>query len=478
MRKNKFVKTKIIFTLGPSSNTSAKIKSLVKAGGDAIRLNFSHGTYQDHLSNLENIRKVEKSLGKPITIIQDLQGPRIRVGEISLPFIDLKRDQILKVTTEKYKGDVKKISVTYKYFVRDIKVGNRVLFDDGKIESRVIAIRGQEAHLRIIKGGRLYAHKGINISGVNISTQSFTDKDKRDIQFAFKNDVDYIALSFVRSAQDIKSLRGYIKKNGPKNRTIKIIAKIERAEAIKYIDEIINEADSVMVARGDLGVELSAEDVPVLQKMIVRKCNKIGKPVIIATQMLESMINNARPTRAEASDIANAVFDGADALMLSGETAVGKYPVEAVKVMNKVIKDAEKHLISYRDYNPVEFSATHDYDFLCQSASVLANELKSSAIVAITNSGTTAIRLAKYRPNVPILAITDNEVVLRHLNLVWGVQGIFIRNMKINSDVLLSKIENLIKKMGFVNKSEKILIVAGLPLFKKYSTNMIKVVTL
>ena len=478
MNKNQFVKTKIICTIGPATNNISKIKHLIMAGTDAIRLNFSHGTYEDHLLSLNLIKKVEKSLGKTVTVVQDLQGPKIRVGELVSPFIILKRSQILKLTTKILKGNSDKISVTYKQLLNDIKIGDRILFDDGKIESKVIKIEDDEARIRITRGGKLYPHKGVNLPGIHISAKSLTNKDKNDLQFAFRYNVDYVAHSFVRSAEDIKNLRKYIAKNGPKNRKIKIIAKIEKPEAIKYIDEIIDESDAIMVARGDLGVELSAEDVPVLQKMIIRKCNKMGKPVIVATQMLESMISNSRPTRAETSDIANAVFDGADALMLSGETAVGKYPVEAVKVMNKVIRDAEKHLISYRDYNPVEFPATHDYDFLCQSASVLANELKTSAIVAITNSGTTAIRLAKYRPDVPIIAITDNEVVLRHINLVWGVQGVFVRNIKINSDVLLLKIENMIKKLGFVNKNETILIVAGIPLFKKYSTNMIKVVKL
>jgi pyruvate kinase len=477
MRDNIFAKTKIICTLGPSTDTAPMIASMIRAGMDVVRLNFSHGTLRKHIATMHAIKKAEDAVGRPLTIIQDLQGPKIRLGDISVPFIELKQNQLIDITTKDVLGTNKRLSTTYKLFAKDLKIGNRVLFDDGKIDSKVVGLHKDTIRLKIITGGKLTAHKGINLPDTNISATCLTEKDKEDLQFAFKYDVDYVSLSFVRSPLDIKLLRDYIRKHSPKKKSIQIIAKIEKPEAIKNIEEILREADAVMVARGDLGVEMPAEEVPILQKKIVRRCNELGKPVIIATQMLESMISNPRPTRAETSDVANAVFDGTDAVMLSGETAVGRYPVRAVKVMDKVIRNAERHILRYRDYHPELFPSTHAYDFLCHSACRLADELRASAIVTVTNTGTTAIRLAKYRPSVKIIAITDSEFVLHRLNLVWGIRSMVLDRMRVGTDESLKEIENLLVKWGYVKKGDKIVLLAGIPLFRRHSTNMIKVET-
>jgi pyruvate kinase len=302
-----------------------------------------------------------------------------------------------------------------------------------------------------------------------------TDKDKNDLLFAFKHDIDYVALSFVRRAHDVASLRDLIIEKGPKGRKIPIIAKIEKDEAIKNIDDILKETDGVMVARGDLGVELPTEDVPLLQKMIVRKCNELGKPVIIATQMLESMIENPRPTRAEASDVANAVLDGADAVMLSGETSVGKYPVQAIEVMDRIITKTEEQSALQDAFDPDWIPSTHEYDPLSRSACILADQLKASTIVALTHSGSTAAHVAKFRPPARIIAVTDREKIMRRLNLIWGIRGLIVENLKKDTDATFKKIQEQLLEEGYVEKGEVIVLLAGIPLFEGHPTNTIKV---
>jgi len=448
---------------------------MIRAGMDVARINFSHGNHSQHLRTLKIIHQAAKDKGEPISIIMDLQGPKIRIGDLKTASVELKEGAKVTITTRPVVGDAQTLSTTYQHLPKDVKVGNRILLDDGKIELKVIGVDRQDVRLRVVSGGVLTAHKGINLPGIKVSAPSLTEKDKNDLLFAFKHDVDYVALSFVRRAHDVASLRDLIIEKGPKGRKIPIIAKIEKDEAIKNIDEILKETDAVMVARGDLGVELPTEDVPLLQKMIVRKCNELGKPVIIATQMLESMIENPRPTRAEASDVANAVLDGADAVMLSGETSVGKYPVQAIEVMNRIITKTEEQSALQNPFDPDWIPSSHEYDPLSRSACILADQLKASTIVALTHSGSTAAHVAKFRPPARIIAVTDREKIMRRLNLIWGIRGLIVENLKKDTDATFKKIQKQLLDEGYVEKGEVIVLLAGIPLFEGHPTNTIKV---
>jgi pyruvate kinase len=358
------------------------------------------------------------------------------------------------------------VPTTYRNLSYDVKAGDRVLIDDGKIEMHVVDKNKTDVRCKVVNGGMLSSHKGLNLPLVAISTPALTDKDKRDLNFGIKHGIDYCALSFVRSSDDIAQLKKYISKRTKRN--IQVIAKIEKQEALNDIDDIIKVSDGVIVARGDLGVEVSLEKVPLVQKMIVAKCRELGKPAIVATQMLESMINQPRPTRAEVSDIANAALDGADALLLSGETSVGKFPVEAVKIMNSTIKAVEKRLMT--DYKVCDL-----YDSLASSAVMLSDKLHASAIVAVTHSGETAVRVAKYRPAAPIYAVTESDSVSSKLNLVWGVKSLVVRKLKNNTDTAFKKIQAKLLTEGMINKGSLVVVLAGLPLFEKNVLNTIKV---
>jgi len=473
--RRSFSRTKIVCTIGPACDTREKIDAMIRAGMDVARINFSHGNHSQHLRTLKIIHQAAKDKGEPISIIMDLQGPKIRIGDLKTASVELKEGAKVTITTRPVVGDAQTLSTTYQHLPKDVKVGNRILLDDGKIELKVIGVDRQDVRLRVVSGGVLTAHKGINLPGIKVSAPSLTEKDKNDLLFAFKHDVDYVALSFVRRAHDVASLRDLIIEKGPKGRKIPIIAKIEKDEAIKNIDEILKETDAVMVARGDLGVELPTEDVPLLQKMIVRKCNELGKPVIIATQMLESMIENPRPTRAEASDVANAVLDGADAVMLSGETSVGKYPVQAIEVMNRIITKTEEQSALQNPFDPDWIPSTHEYDPLSRSACILADQLKASTIVALTHSGSTAAHVAKFRPPARIIAVTDREKIMRRLNLIWGIRGLIVENLKKDTDATFKKIQEQLLEEGYVEKGEVIVLLAGIPLFEGHPTNTIKV---
>ena len=473
--RRSFSRTKIVCTIGPACDTREKIDAMIRAGMDVARINFSHGNHSQHLRTLKIIHQAAKDKGEPISIIMDLQGPKIRIGDLKTASVELKEGAKVTITTRPVVGDAQTLSTTYQHLPKDVKVGNRILLDDGKIELKVIGVDRQDVRLRVVSGGVLTAHKGINLPGIKVSAPSLTEKDKNDLLFAFKHDVDYVALSFVRRAHDVASLRDLIIEKGPKGRKIPIIAKIEKDEAIKNIDEILKETDAVMVARGDLGVELPTEDVPLLQKMIVRKCNELGKPVIIATQMLESMIENPRPTRAEASDVANAVLDGADAVMLSGETSVGKYPVQAIEVMNRIITKTEEQSALQNPFDPDWIPSSHEYDPLSRSACILADQLKASTIVALTHSGSTAAHVAKFRPPARIIAVTDREKIMRRLNLIWGIRGLIVENLKKDTDATFKKIQKQLLDEGYVEKGEVIVLLAGIPLFEGHPTNTIKV---
>lgn len=475
--RHKFTRTKIVCTLGPAVNSPARIAAMIKAGMDVARINASHGTLAQHKATLSMVRRVAGAAKFPLAVILDLQGPKIRIGELTTPLIELCAHNHVTITTRSLRGTCDLLPTTYHHLPKDVKPGDRILLDDGKVELSVEAVRGQDVRCRVVTGGTLSPHKGMNLPGVRLSTPSLTDKDKEDMQFAFSHDVDYVALSFVRTAHDVASLRDYIIENGPKGRKIPIIAKIEKPEAILNIDEVIAETDAVMVARGDLGVEMPTEDVPLLQKMIVRKCNELGKPVIIATQMLESMITHPRPTRAEASDVANAVLDGADAVMLSGETSVGQYPIEAITVMDRIIRKTEEQRASREQFNPDRIASTHAYDPLARSACALADYIGSSVIVTITYSGVTAAQVAKFRPPSRIIGVTDREKILRRLNLIWGVRGMTVENLKKDTDVTFKMIQKKLLKEGYVKKGDIIVMMAGLPLFEGHPTNTIKVVT-
>lgn len=476
MKRQVFARTKIVCTLGPSSNTASAITGMLREGMDAARFNFSHGALREHVEMLRLLKRCARSVGISIATIQDLQGPKIRIGVLPSPVV-LRQKQIVTLSPERSaSGNQSAIPTTYAHLSKDVTAGDRLLIDDGRIELRVARVSRGSVAARVIVGGTVASHKGINLPGVAISVPSLTEKDKQDLQFAFDHDVDYVALSFVRHVRDIFSLRRFIEAHGPKDRHIGIIAKIEKGEAIQQIDDIIREADAVMVARGDLGVELPTEDVPLLQKMIVRKCNEAGKPVIIATQMLESMLHNPSPTRAEASDVANAVLDGADAVMLSGETSVGQYPVQAVEIMNRIIRKTEAQAaVVPVPSDPEMLPLNHPYDPLSLSACKLAGDIRASTIVTLTHSGETALRVAKFRPSANAVAVTDDETVVRRLHLVWGIRGIVVDNLKKDTDTVFRMIERKLLAEGCVHRGETIVVLSGIPLFEEHSTNTITV---
>lgn len=469
-------KAKIVCTLGPSTNSVDMLVNLVHAGMDVARLNFSHGTLEDHRVTLQNVREAAKRTGVELTVLQDLQGPKIRIGDLSVPFIDLRPGDKFTITADPIIGGPHRVSTSYKNLPKDVQPGDPVLLDDGKLRVRVLEIRNNDVIGEVVTGGVLSAHKGINLPGVAVSTPSFTEKDQRDLEFGLKYEVDYVALSFVRTADDIRRLRQIILDKTEQGRFLPIIAKIEKHQAIANIDAIIAEADGIMIARGDLGVELPPEDVPILQKMIVKKCNQAGKPVIIATQMLESMINNPTPTRAEASDVANAVVDGGDGVMLSGETSVGKHPLETVQIMERIIKKVEsEHLGQVRVLDRPHGSAESQLDAIARAACVLAEQMNAAAIVTVTRSGATARVVSRYRPNPVIIAITDRPKILRRLNLFWGVQGVVIDELAGDSDKALQDIQERLVDTGMVNHGEFVVVLAGQPFFARGSTNFIKV---
>jgi pyruvate kinase len=468
-------KTKIVCTLGPSTSSVEILVRLIRAGMDVVRLNFSHGTYDDHVRVFANVRTAMEQTGGAIGVLQDLQGPKIRIGDLAVPFIELVPGGRLTITTDPVRGEGERVSTTYARMPEDVRTGDSILLDDGKMQLRVVRVIGADVECEVVVGGKLSSHKGINLPGVKISAPSCTPKDLEDLAFGLGNDVDYVALSFVRSVEDITQLRTAIAARGVVH-GVQVIAKIEKPEAVEAVDGIIAASDGIMIARGDLGVELPPEDVPILQKRIIRKCNDAGKPVIVATQMLESMIGSPTPTRAEASDVANAVLDGGDAVMLSGETSVGKYPLEAVEIMSRIIARAESaHSTGRRALERVSRAVENRHDALGRAACVLAEQMNAAAIVAVTRSGQTARVLARYRPDPPIIAITDSVKALRVLSLVWGVHGAVIGDLNEDSDRALQKIQEHLLQAGFVRRGEYVVLLAGQPFFARGSTNFIKV---
>ena len=469
-------KAKILCTLGPSSSGTEMLTSLVDAGMDVARLNFSHGTSNEHLDTLKNVREAARRSGVEIAVLQDLQGPKIRIGDLSVPSVELRSgDRFIITTDQGFRGPTK-VSTTYGGLARDVHRGDTLLLDDGKLSLTVGEVHGGDVVCTVVVGGPLSAHKGINLPGVEVSAPSVTEKDLQDLEFGIRQGVDYVALSFVRKADDVRYLRNAIRERAANAHTLPIVAKIEKPQAVKNIDSIIAEADGIMVARGDLGVELPPEDVPILQKMIIKKCNQAGKPVIVATQMLESMIHNPTPTRAEASDVANAVVDGCDAVMLSGETSVGKYPLEAVRIMDKIISKVESEGIARRGVLDRRDAAVEGRpDALGRAACVLAEQMQAAAIVVVTRSGQTARIVSHYRPAPGIIAITDRPAILRSLNLYWGVRGVVIDELAGDSDKALQDIQEKLIASGMVERGEYVVLLAGQPFFAQGSTNFIKV---
>ena len=464
-------KTKIIATIGPSSSDINILKEMIIAGVDVVRLNFSHGEKEFHKQIIKNVRKISEELQAPICILQDLQGPKIRVGEILNDSIELKDNEELKIVSKNVVGDSRVISIDND-ILYDIKSNERILIDDGKIELRVISSSKNEVLTKIIRGGILLPRKGINFPESNISVSSITEKDIEDLHFGLDNDVDWIALSFVRSEKDIKLLRKMIRERGKKTR---IIAKIEKPQAIKNIDKIIKASDGLMVARGDLGVEMPMESVPIHQKKIVNKCNKAYKPVIIATQMLESMVEQKTPTRAESNDVANAVLDGADAVMLSAESATGNYPIIAVKSMEKIISSVERSTSEiYYNFEKNKLLKNRVNESLITAACRLSKQINAKAIVSMTKSGFTAFRVSGNRPKAKIFIVTNDKNLGNIMNIVWGIRCIFYNKTE-NIDLTLENIENILVENNHLKKDDKYIVTASMPEHWESHTNMMKV---
>ena len=471
-----FGKTKIICTIGPATQSVEMMVRLIEAGMDVARLNFSHGVREQYQKVIDNLKQARAITGEHITILQDLGGPKIRTGLLEQKSVALATGDVFTFTTREIGGNAEIVSTTYKQLPQDIKIGDTILVDDGKMTFRVESTTETDVVCRILNGGTLSEKKGMNLPGVKVSLPSFTEKDAEDLKFGLANDIDYVALSFVRSERDIQNLKEFLVKEAPKGKKVPIVAKIERGEAVEDINSIVAASDVIMVARGDLGVELPTEDVPIIQKMVVRLCNEMGVPVIVATQMLESMIENPRPTRAEANDVANAVLDGADAVMLSGETSVGKFPVEAVQTMDRIIKKAETR---YRDHFDITRPRAHHEltipDAISRAVCVMANEVGAKAIVVITHSGFSAINTAKYRPKALILAITGRDKILRRLNLVWGVRGIIVPDFVADTDTAFQRINEELRKLKYVQSGDYLIYTVGLPLLSRGTTNSIKI---
>jgi pyruvate kinase len=464
-----FRRTKIVCTIGPASDSEEMITKLVTAGMNVARVNFSHGTPEYQRKVIHRIKAVRKALNKPVAILQDLQGPKIRIGTIRDGNVQLKPGREFILTTDNVPGDEERVSVSLKTLPQEVSKGDSILLADGNIELRVEKIAGADIHCRVIVGGQLSSHKGINLPGSKLQVDSITKKDRKDIAVGVEEGVDAIALSFVRSAADITAARRAIKEAGG---DVPLIAKIEKHEAVENIESIVAAAQGVMVARGDLGVEIELERVPLVQKSIIRICNAVGKPVITATQMLVRMVDNPRPTRAEATDVANAILDGTDAVMLSEETAVGKYPIEAVMMMDRIARGAESALDVLKFENTPSLTSTADS--ISRSSYFVAKQIEAMAIITPTWSGTTACRVSRFRPKQPIVATTPNDSVLHFLSLCWGVLPLKIPPSQTLDEMIRYSIDAA-RAAGYVEPGQEVVITGGMPLHVSGKTNFIKV---
>ena len=469
-------RTKIVCTLGPASSDRDTIRNLAVAGMDVVRLNFSHGTHETHRRLIDEVREIARQEGRIVPILQDLQGPKIRIGEIQHGGVLIHQGRRLTLTTNPIEyGTDQLVFVNYQSLADDVDPGGRILIDDGLLELQVIATKEHEVITEVVVGGPLRSRKGVNLPNIRTSTPSLTEKDLADLAFGISMDVDIIALSFVRDASDVENLKQRVHQTGKR---ISIVAKIEKPEAVRNIDEILAVADGIMVARGDLGIEIPIAQVPGAQKTIIKKCLAAAKPVITATQMLDSMIENPRPTRAEASDVANAMLDGSDALMLSGETAVGKRPVRVVEVMAGVIRQAETFAHTFRlfdkRYEACDEPKRDVTDAVCLTADNLAEQIGAVAIVCLTATGATARAIARHRPTMPIFAFTDDERVVGQLGLLWGTKAFFIP-FQHDTDLGVHGAKKVLVDHGYVKTGDLIVFTAGMPLPEKGRTNMVHV---
>ena len=470
-------RTKIVATVGPASNTLEKLMELAKAGVNVFRLNFSHGSYENKKIVIDYIREINKSQPYNVAILGDLQGPKLRVGDLENGLIEFKEGEDIIFTTEKLIGTKEKIYVSYPNLATDVKVGERIFLDDGKMEVIVKAILNEkEILVNITIGGVLFPKKGVNLPDSELTMPSMTEKDYADLDFIIENNLDWVALSFVRKTADITELKN---KLAEKQSKIKVIAKIEMPEALKNIRDIIVESDAIMVARGDLGVELPVEQVPIIQKELIRKCMHRAKPVIVATQMMESMMDRTKPNRSEVSDVANAVLEGADAVMLSGETAMGEYPVQVVEMMVKIILEAEKTLYDYnRDdiLSPQPHSPSFLSDAICYSACKLANDTNARALIGMTQSGYTAFMLSSYRPKAPLYIFSKEKTLIHQLSLSWGVRAFYYDEEDSLDDIIFDQI-NILKERGFLKSGDVVINTGSTPVELHLPTNIVKVTT-
>ncbi len=466
-------KTKIVATMGPASTSSKEVlKEMILSGTNVCRLNFSHGTHQNHLDTINMVRELNDELGYNVALLADLQGPKIRIGEVENNGVELVNGHKLTITTEECVGTKDRLYITYQTFPKDVKVGDKVLLDDGKLVLEILKTDSKkEVEAKVIHGGILSSKKGVNLPNTNISLPSLTEKDLVDLDFALSQNIDWVGLSFVRSARDIIELKHIIAKAGS---GAKVIAKVEKPEAIEDIDDIIKITDAVMVARGDLGVEIPMERVPVVQKLIIKKCREYAKPTIVATQMMESMISNISPTRAEVNDVANAVLDGADAVMLSGETSVGKFPVEVIKAMSKIVMEVEKSdVIYHKEEVPEKNQDRFISDSICFNAARLSQRVEAKGIITMTFSGYTAYKISSQRPQSDTYVFTENRQILTQLNLVWGVRGFFYDKM-VSTDHTIADSKYILKKLGLLKKGDIVINIASVPIEEKGPSNMVK----
>lgn len=470
-------KTKIIATVGPACESAEKLLELAKAGVNVFRLNFSHGTHENKKEIIEHIREINKSQPINIAILGDLQGPKLRVGELTNGQIELVEGADIIFSTEKQVGTQSKIYVSYPHLTTDVKTGERIFLDDGKMEVKVKEIlNDKEILVNITIGGALLQKKGVNLPDSELTMPSMTEKDFADLEFIIENNLDWVALSFVRKAKDIIALKAKIAESESK---LKVIAKIEMPEALKNIRDIIVESDGIMIARGDLGVELPVEQVPIIQKEVIKKCMHRAKPVIVATQMMESMMDRTKPNRSEVSDVANAVLEGADAVMLSGETAMGEYPTQVVETMVKIILEAEKTLYDYnRDdiLSPQPHSPSFLSDAICYSACKLANDTNARALIGMTQSGYTAFMLSSYRPKSPLYIFSKEKTLLAQLSLSWGVRAFYYGEEESLDDIIFDQI-NILKERGFLKPGDVVINTGSTPVELHLPTNIVKVST-
>ena len=466
-------RAKIVCTLGPASNTPQRIGELIDAGLDVVRLNFSHGSHADHAALLAVVRGEADRRGRAVAVLLDLQGPKIRVGRFADPAgVELVPGAAFTITTDPdVLGDVHRVSTTYGLLPRDVRVGDPILLDDGYLSLAVTEVGDREVKTVVVAGGVLKNNKGINLPGVAVSAPALSDKDKLDIEWGLRMGVDYVALSFVRTPEDVLEAKRLCTVDGV---SIPVIAKIEKPQAVDRLAEIIAVADGLMVARGDRGVEMGPEKVPLIQKRMIAETNAAGKLVITATQMLESMIGQPRPTRAEASDVANAVLDGTDALMLSGETASGKYPVDAVRTMARIIREIESSAHYRQNLEPPQLNMPVSANAIAHAAVIAARTMKARTIAVVSDSGGAARLISEYRPEAPIVALTTSEVYFRRLALVWGVTPVLI-GPSVTTDELIDQVESVLVARGLARSGDHVVITMGVPVGAGLSTNLLKI---